>query len=59
MNKDLSDFLVNGTLLYEESANWGPNMPLQITLYLINRLPPLEYVSSVRAVVFRGRPSWF
>src|SRR3990170_9043786 len=55
MQKDLSDFLADGTRLYEGSTNWGGTMPLQITLYLCNKLPPLEYVSSVRAIVFQER----
>ena len=52
MHQDLSDFLAGGTRLSEESVTWGA-MPLQITLYLCDRIPPLEYVSSVRAIVFR------
>ena len=53
MQKDLSDFLAVGTRLCDESVNWGGTMPLQIIFYLVSKLPPLKYVSSVRAIVFR------
>ncbi|MEK7353296.1 MAG: NUDIX domain-containing protein [Chloroflexota bacterium] len=56
MQKDLSDFLAGGTRLCEETVVWGNGtLPLQITYYLGNKLPPVKYVSSVRAIVFRER----
>ncbi len=54
MRQDLSDFLAGGTFISEDSVAWG-TLPLQITLYLCDKMPPLEYVSSVRAIVFRER----
>ena len=54
MQKDLSDFLANATRLCEGTAVWV-TIPLQMTYYLSKTQPSLEYVSSVRAVVFRER----
>jgi 8-oxo-dGTP pyrophosphatase MutT (NUDIX family) len=52
----LTCFLATGTRLFEESVTWGNGaLPLRITYYLGNEPPPLEYVSSVRAIVFRNR----
>ena len=53
MQKDLSDFLAGGTLLYDDSVTWGNNQAFQVSYYMGNKLPPLKYVSSVRAIVFR------
>ena len=53
MQKDLSDFLASGTNLYDDSVTWGGNLPFRVTYYLGNKPPPLNYVSSVRAIVFR------
>lgn len=52
MKESLSDFLVSTNSLYQEILKWG-EMPLRLTYYTGSRLPPLVYVSSVRAVVFR------
>jgi 8-oxo-dGTP pyrophosphatase MutT (NUDIX family) len=55
MQKDLSDFLAGRTRLCEETVTWGNGtLPFQIICYLSDKLPPLKYVSSVRAIVFRG-----
>ena len=55
MNSDLAHFLAELEPLAEETAVWGNGrFPLAITYYLSTELPPLAYVSSVRAVVFHG-----
>ena len=48
-------FVSTGTRLCEESVSWGGTLPLRITYYLSDELPPFEYVSSVRAMVFRNQ----
>lgn len=53
MNPDLRELIASGKCLCEETASWGTSR-LQITYYLGTRQSPLEYVSSVRAIVFRG-----
>jgi 8-oxo-dGTP pyrophosphatase MutT (NUDIX family) len=53
MNPDLAPFLASGRKIAEGEANWGGNMPLQITCCLSGEPAPLEYVSSVRALVFK------
>jgi 8-oxo-dGTP pyrophosphatase MutT (NUDIX family) len=56
MNEELADFLTDLEPLVRETAVWGNGrFPLEITYYLSSKLPPLAYVSSVRAVVFRER----
>ena len=53
MKEELTDFLTAGTYLSEESVTWGNGtIPLQVKYYLSNEQPPLEYVSSVRAILF-------
>ena len=54
LNKELARYLRRAQRLCEESANWGGNLPLRITYYLTAETPPSVYVSSVRAIVFRG-----
>jgi 8-oxo-dGTP pyrophosphatase MutT (NUDIX family) len=55
MRSDLADFIGRHEPLAAETAVWGNGrFPLQITHYLSQSLPPQPYVSSVRAVVFRG-----
>ena len=52
MNSDLAEFLGGLESLVQETAVWGNGrFPLEITYYLTAELPPLAYVSSVRAVV--------
>ena len=56
MQKELSYFLASGTHLCDESVTWGNGtIPLQMKYYLANEEPPLKYVSSVRAIVFRDQ----
>ena len=56
MKKELSDFLASVTPLCTESVTWGDGTtPLQIEYYLTNEEPPLKYISSVRAIVFRDQ----
>jgi 8-oxo-dGTP pyrophosphatase MutT (NUDIX family) len=39
----------------EDTANWfDGRVRLQVTLYLTDDLPPLEFVTSVRCLVFKG-----
>ena len=55
MHDDLAAFLGGLEAFCEDTAVWGNGrFPLQITYYLCSKLPPLRYVSSVRAVVFRA-----
>ncbi len=51
-DSELADYLASGSLLTEGSVSWG-DMPLKISVYLTAALPPGQYVSSVRAIVFR------
>ena len=52
---DLAAFLDRHTPFGEAAAVWGGGtLPLRIRGYLSEDLPPLEYVTSVRCVVFRG-----
>ena len=54
MTSDLAGFLARHTPLVEESAVWGDGtLPLRIRSYLGDDVPPLEYVTSVRCLVFR------
>ena len=55
MQKDLADFLDQGKYLCETSVSWGTELPLKITYCLNDKLPPLKYISSVRAIVFQGQ----
>ncbi len=51
----LQSYLQQQTALITEQTAWDDGrLPLQVTTYLSNTEPPLDYVSSVRAVVFRG-----
>jgi 8-oxo-dGTP pyrophosphatase MutT (NUDIX family) len=50
MHKVLTEFLSHHAARAEESIDWG-DMPLHLTSYLTAELPPLQYVTSVRAVV--------
>ncbi len=58
MQLDLADVLARHTPTAEESTVWGKGdptpTPLHITGYLAAESPPLTYVTSVRALVFRG-----
>lgn len=53
MQPDLAAFLARHTPLAEEEAVWGEGtIRLLISCYLSTELPPLEYVTSVRSLVF-------
>jgi 8-oxo-dGTP pyrophosphatase MutT (NUDIX family) len=55
MKEELTRFLATGKRLCSESVEWGNGtLPLQITYYLGHEPPPLKYVSSVRAIIFRN-----
>ena len=55
MNKELCDYLAGGTKLLEVPITWGKGtMPMQLTYYLAGTLPPAPFISSARALVFRG-----
>lgn len=56
MGRDLEDFLTRHTPLTEETVVWGRGRratPLLVKSHLGDELPPSEYVTSVRGVVFR------
>ena len=54
MDVELAQFLSRCQLLAEETAAWdNGRMPLGIAAYLCRELPPLDYVTSVRAIVLR------
>jgi 8-oxo-dGTP pyrophosphatase MutT (NUDIX family) len=50
MDEVLSGFLGHHAARTVESIEWG-DMPLRVSSYLTPMLPPLQYVTSVRAVV--------
>lgn len=52
MKPDLLEFLASGTCLYREGVSWGM-LRLHISYYLGVKPSPPEYISSVRAIVFR------
>jgi ADP-ribose pyrophosphatase YjhB (NUDIX family) len=53
MQPNLVEFLSRHIPLSEEEAVWGNGtLPLRITTYLADVPPPLEFVTSVRALVF-------
>lgn len=55
MQSDLANFLARCAPVARERQVWGGGtLPLCVTSYLSDELPPLAYVTSVRAVVFRG-----
>lgn len=55
MNAVLVEFLSHLQPVAEESAVWANGrFPLRMTAYLAADLPPLEYVTSVRAIVLRN-----
>jgi 8-oxo-dGTP pyrophosphatase MutT (NUDIX family) len=54
MNADLVEFITRHTPIDEEQVSWRDGkMPLHIISYLSDALPPVEYVTSVRAIVLR------
>lgn len=54
MEKDLEAFIQQYTPIAEETAKWAKGViNLRITNYLSDALPPLQYVTSVRAIVLK------
>ena len=49
----LATFIATGQQLDEGSTVWNA-MPLKYAYYVSSEMPPVRYVSSVRAIVFRG-----
>ncbi len=55
MEADLEAFLTCCSKASEEIVSWaGGAMRLQLTSYLAEDIPPLEYVTSARAIVLQG-----
>ena len=54
MHADLERFLARHTPVVFEAVTWGEHMRLRATAYLGQDVPPLRFVTSVRAVVLRG-----
>lgn len=54
MDRELDVFLMRCTPVASEVVEWGERMRLRATAHLAHDLPPLRYVTSVRAVVLRG-----
>ena len=55
--RSLDDFMARHEPLTEETSVWRFRehaLPLRVTGYLSDEVPPLEYVTSARAVVFRN-----
>lgn len=56
MDTELAAFLQRHTPGPRESALWGDGtIPLSITSYLSQEVPPLDYITSVRAVMLHGK----
>ncbi|SRR6266851_3100070 len=54
LDAQLSSHLAGCTLLAEESVNWSDGrIQLRVRGYLADRLPPLEYITSARCLLFR------
>jgi len=53
MDAILTEFLARHSVRVEERIAWG-DMPLCVSSYVTTELPPLQYVTSVRAVVLHG-----
>lgn len=54
MSSDLAAFLSQHTPHSNEGVVWGDHLSLAINCYLSAEQPPLDYVTSVRCLVFRG-----
>lgn len=54
MQADLAAFLARGAVIGRERQVWGTATTLDVASYRCAELPPLTYVTSVRALVFRG-----
>ena len=56
MNVELARFLTAHTPFYKDTAVWfNGRMPLREHFYLTNTLPPLDFITSVRAILLRGK----
>jgi ADP-ribose pyrophosphatase YjhB (NUDIX family) len=54
MNEELESFLASRSAESINTVIWGSGLRLRCSVYLDAEIPPLELVTSVRAVVFRG-----
>ena len=54
MDEDLAKFLSPLTAFEEETQIWPPLGTMRIRCYLTDKMPPVRYVSSARAVVIDG-----
>ena len=54
MDSGLAIFIKTGKLISQATAVWGNDMHLKITGYLGTEQPPVQYITSVRSVVFRN-----
>ncbi len=55
MEDDLTAFMASSVPIDEERALWADGtLPLAITSFIGDRLPPLELLTSVRSIVVRG-----
>lgn len=54
MRTELASFLDRHAPIAREHQVWGGDLPLDVASYLSEASPPLAYVTSVRALVFRG-----
>ena len=53
MESNLAAFLSRHRTIVEDSAVWS-DLPLRITSYLSDELPPNQYITSVRGLIFRN-----
>ena len=51
--RDLEKFLSRQKLVSQDTAQWRDGIELQVSSYLCSETPPVDLVSSVRAVVFK------
>jgi 8-oxo-dGTP pyrophosphatase MutT (NUDIX family) len=54
VNRDLTRFLAGREAQATDSVTWNGRTMFRIDAYLDDRPPPLDYVTSVRGLVFRG-----
>ena len=54
MDDDLAEFLSPLTAFEEETQIWESFGTVRIACYLTDKMPPLKYASSARAVVIKG-----
>ena len=54
MHADLAEYLARGEVIARERQVWGAATALDVASCLCAALPPLAYITSVRAIVFRG-----